>query len=154
MLKTIIVQKFNYKEMEGKKGKFYKIGIKTVDKNGQEVWVNGLADGIPQWKDGEQIELDITMHEQYGLQFPFLNVAPQTAAPQSSGVTREEFEELKRKVEWLTAGRKVEVQAEQVAEKYGGTLAPMPEPELPPMPTLPPFPGSKEDDIKVEDIPW
>ena len=148
MKKTITVHKFNWQEKQGRKGKFYKIGIKTVDKNGQETWFNGLADGIPQWKEGQQVELDISTHEQYGLQFAFLNLGQQQTLP---GVTREEFKALQDRVHCLETALKVGKNAEEVAEKYGGEVVEQTS-SIPPMPEM--ITEGHEDYIAPEDIPF
>lgn len=126
----IKVKKFNYKEMEGKRGIFYKIGILTEDKEGNDVWINGLADGVPQWNVGQEIELEITNHPEYGFQFPFMNV------PKQSSISKKEFEELKKRVEWLETAIKVgKTPVEQLAEEFGGVAVP-------------------NDEVKLEDIPF
>jgi len=47
-----------------------KVGIKTTDKAGNEVWINGfLPIGSLSWKVGDEVDLEITNDEKWGLQF-------------------------------------------------------------------------------------
>jgi len=72
-LKTITVDKINYKEFDGKFGKSFKVGILTRDKNGQDQWINGFCKYIPKWKQGDEVELDLYNDEKWGLQFKIPN---------------------------------------------------------------------------------
>lgn len=51
-----------------KSGKAVICGIKTKDKNGQEVWVNGWGnDTTKSWSIGQEVELDIYQEEYNGV---------------------------------------------------------------------------------------
>jgi len=47
-----------------------KVGIKTNDKDGNDVWINGFVPvGSVNWKEGDTVELEVYNDEQWGLQF-------------------------------------------------------------------------------------
>ena len=46
-----------------------KVGLKTTDKDGQEVWVNGIVEKEAMtFEEGQEVELEITQ-DNYGLKF-------------------------------------------------------------------------------------
>jgi len=74
MLKPIKILSISTKEVKtfSKNGKTWTatpIGIKTLDKDGQEVWINGLATIVPNWQIGDEAMLEVWKDEKYGLQF-------------------------------------------------------------------------------------
>ena len=104
MLKTIKIEKHSTESRQGKKGTFYRLGICTKTKTGDEVWINGLCNYQPNWQNGHEIELDITKHEEHGLQFPFLNIPEGQrriqAQPQNNELT-EKIQRMSKKLDYL-----------------------------------------------------
>ena len=47
----------------------WKVGIKTKDKDGNEVWINGFVNNHPDWQIGQVVELDISQDPKWGTQF-------------------------------------------------------------------------------------
>lgn len=67
MAKIKILKVIN-KYAVSKNGKQYiQCSIKTLDKNGQEVWINGFGNNTTKgWSDGQEVELDIYQEEYQG----------------------------------------------------------------------------------------
>jgi hypothetical protein len=67
MAKIKILKVLNKDEVS-KAGKPYtQCSIKTLDKTGQEVWVNGFGNNTTKsWSEGQEIELDIYQEEYQG----------------------------------------------------------------------------------------
>jgi len=64
----IKILKILNKDEVSKAGKPYtKCSIKTLDKNGQECWINGFGNNTTKgWADGQEVELDIYQEEYQG----------------------------------------------------------------------------------------
>lgn len=67
MAKIKILKIINKDEVS-KAGKPYtKCSIKTLDKNGQECWINGFGNNTTKgWSEGQEVELDIYQEEYQG----------------------------------------------------------------------------------------
>ncbi len=67
-MSKIKILKILNKDEVSKAGKPYtKCSIKTLDKNKQEVWINGFGNNTTKsWSDGQEVELDIYQEEYQG----------------------------------------------------------------------------------------
>jgi len=67
-MSKIKILKILNKDEVSKSGKPYtKCSIKTLDKNKQEVWINGFGNNTTKgWADGQEVELDIYQEEYQG----------------------------------------------------------------------------------------
>lgn len=67
-MSRIKIIKILNKDEVSKAGKPYtKCSIKTLDKNGQECWINGFGNNTTKsWSEGQEVELDIYQEEYQG----------------------------------------------------------------------------------------
>jgi len=50
--------------LEGKFGTFYRVGIQTEQY--PDKWINGFSNNEPEWKEGDEVELEISTEEYMG----------------------------------------------------------------------------------------
>ena len=131
MSKITILKILNKDEISQKGKPYVKCSIKTLDKNGQEVWLNGFGNNTTKsWKSGQVIELEVYQEEYNG------TLSLKFKSPQ----------DINQLDLLISMNQKLDI---LLGKMSGATKRP----EYPEEPTPTDLLG-KPDDVKVEDIPF
>lgn len=151
-IEQVACQPFN-----GKYGPTNKVGIRTKTAKGEDIWINGFLNYIPEWEPGQSVELEVFKKESNGKTFWNFKV------PKKADLLERRVEVLEAQIKTLSAMIKGKLMAqprdtdEDVAEQLKSAFNPGAEVQgihdIPVRTNLRvDFPPHQE--IRVEDIPF